>query len=77
MSILVPLLIVLGLVLLTWCSVRMMWGSSRDKVVGGFVLVASVASLSAGAIGFFESIRKARERCYAVGLELRVLPSWR
>jgi len=56
-SILVPLLTVLGLFLLAWGAFRMMWDAWWDRVSGGIVLIASVASLSAGALGLIGSIR--------------------
>lgn len=57
MSILVPLLTVLGLFLLAWGAFRMMWDAWWDRVSGGIMLIASVASLSAGALGLIGSIR--------------------
>ena len=56
MSILVPLLIVLGLMLLTWGVCRMMWDTRWDKIVGGIMLAASMSFISAGAAGLFETI---------------------
>ena len=56
MSILVPLSIVLGLMLLTWGVCRMMWDTLWDKIVGGIMLVASMTFISAGAAGLFETI---------------------
>lgn len=56
MSILVPLLIVLGLMLLTWGLCRMMWDDRWDKIVGGIMLAASITFISVGAAGLFEAI---------------------
>jgi hypothetical protein len=55
-SILVPLLIVLGLMLLTWGACRMMWDTRWDKIVGGIMLAASMTFISAGAAGLLETI---------------------
>ena len=57
MSVLVPFLVVLGLVLMTCGAFRMIGDTRRDKIVGGILLTASVTSLSAGALGFLETIR--------------------
>lgn len=56
MSILVPLLIVLGLTLLAWGAFRMMWDTRWDKIIGGIILAASMTFISAGAAGLFETI---------------------
>jgi len=59
-SILVPLLIVLGLTLLTWGVCRMMWDTRWHKIIGGIMLAASLtfvsAFISAGAVGLFKTI---------------------
>jgi hypothetical protein len=55
-SILVPLLIVLGVLFLTWGVFRMMWDTAWDKIVGGIILAASITFISAGAAGLFETI---------------------
>jgi len=56
MAIVVPLLIVLGLVFLSWGIFRLMWETPWDKIVGGIMLAASVTFISAGAAGLFETI---------------------
>jgi len=59
-AILVPLLLVFGLVLLTWGAFHMIWDTRRDKIVGGVMLIASFMSLLAGAIWFFKTICKVK-----------------
>ena len=56
MAILVPLLIVLGLVFLTWGTFRLMWDTRWDKVIGAIMLVASLTFISGGVAGLFETI---------------------
>jgi len=55
-SILVPLLVALGLMLLTWGVCRMMWDTRWDKIIGGIMLAASMIFVSAGAVGLFETV---------------------
>ena len=57
MSILVSLLIVLGLLLLTWGGFSLMWGTRRHRIVGSVLLIAAAARLSMGVLGFIVPIR--------------------